>query len=65
MKSGAGSEADRRVGPIAAIAVLASLMLLGGCASDFAIEDAFGFDGARCDRIVEAVQQRLDADSSG
>ena len=32
---------------------------------DFAIEDAFGFDGARCDRIVEAVQQRLDADSSG
>jgi RNA polymerase sigma-70 factor (ECF subfamily) len=31
---------------------------------DFAIEDAFGFDGARCDRIVEAVQQRIAADSS-
>lgn len=40
MKSGAGSEADRRVRPIAAIAVLSSFMLLGGCASDFAIEDA-------------------------
>ena len=31
---------------------------------DFAIEDAFGFDGARCDRIVEAVQQRIAANSS-
>jgi len=31
---------------------------------DFAIEDAFGFDGARCDRIVQAVQQRIGADSS-
>jgi RNA polymerase sigma-70 factor (ECF subfamily) len=31
---------------------------------DFAIEDAFGFDGARCDRIVAAVQQRLEADPS-
>jgi len=31
---------------------------------DFAIEDAFGFDGARCDRIVHVVQQRLEADSS-
>jgi RNA polymerase sigma-70 factor (ECF subfamily) len=31
---------------------------------DFAIEDAFGFDGARCDRIVHAVQQRIAADSS-
>jgi hypothetical protein len=45
MKSGAGSEADRRVGPavinlLAAIAVLSSFILLGGCASDFAIEDA-------------------------
>jgi RNA polymerase sigma-70 factor (ECF subfamily) len=26
---------------------------------DFAIEDAFGFDGARCDRIVNTVLQRL------
>lgn len=45
MKSGAGNEADRRVGPavinlLAAIAALSSLMLLGGCASNFAIEDA-------------------------
>ena len=45
MKSGAGSEADRRVGPaainpLAAIAVLSSFILLGGCASNFAIEDA-------------------------
>jgi RNA polymerase sigma-70 factor (ECF subfamily) len=31
---------------------------------DFAIEDAFGFDGARCDRIVQAVQQRIEGDSS-
>lgn len=30
---------------------------------DFAIEDAFGFDGARCDRIVEAVRRRLEAES--
>ena len=28
---------------------------------DFAMEDAFGFDGARCDRIVETVLRRLDA----
>ena len=27
---------------------------------DFAIEDAFGFDGARCDRIVNTVRSRLD-----
>jgi RNA polymerase sigma-70 factor (ECF subfamily) len=31
---------------------------------DFAIEDAFGFDGARCDRIVAAVRRRLDAEPS-
>ncbi|SDC19601.1 RNA polymerase sigma-70 factor, ECF subfamily [Massilia sp. PDC64] len=31
---------------------------------DFAIEDAFGFDGARCDRIVEAVRRRLDGEPS-
>jgi RNA polymerase sigma-70 factor (ECF subfamily) len=31
---------------------------------DFAIEDAFGFDGARCDRIVEAVRRRLDTEPS-
>ncbi|MBW8900246.1 MAG: RNA polymerase sigma factor [Massilia sp.] len=31
---------------------------------DFAIEDAFGFDGARCDRIVQVVQQRIAADPS-
>jgi RNA polymerase sigma-70 factor (ECF subfamily) len=31
---------------------------------DFAIEDAFGFDGARCDRIVDAVRRRLDAEPS-
>jgi RNA polymerase sigma-70 factor (ECF subfamily) len=31
---------------------------------DFAIEDAFGFDGARCDRIVEAVRRRLEAEAS-
>jgi len=31
---------------------------------DFAIEDAFGFDGARCDRIVEAVRRRLDTTPS-
>ena len=29
---------------------------------DFAIEDAFGFDGERCDRIVETVRRRLDAE---
>jgi RNA polymerase sigma-70 factor, ECF subfamily len=29
---------------------------------DFAIEDAFGFDGARCDRIVDTVRRRLDAE---
>jgi RNA polymerase sigma-70 factor (ECF subfamily) len=31
---------------------------------DFAIEDAFGFDGARCDRIVDAVRRRLDEEPS-
>ncbi|KGF81307.1 RNA polymerase sigma factor [Massilia sp. JS1662] len=31
---------------------------------DFAIEDAFGFDGARCDRIVDAVRRRLEAEPS-
>ena len=31
---------------------------------DFAIEDAFGFDGARCDRIVDVVRRRLEAESS-
>ena len=31
---------------------------------DFAIEDAFGFDGARCDRIVDTVRRRLDAEPS-
>ena len=40
MKSGAGSEADRRVGPIAAILVLSFCLLPGGCASNFTIEDA-------------------------
>lgn len=45
MKSGAGNGADRRVGPavtnlLAAMAVLSSCMMLGGCASNFAIEDA-------------------------
>ena len=29
---------------------------------DFAIEDAFGFDGERCDRIVETVRRRIDAE---
>jgi len=29
---------------------------------DFAIEDAFGFDGARCDRIVDTVRHRLDTE---
>jgi RNA polymerase sigma-70 factor (ECF subfamily) len=29
---------------------------------DFAIEDAFGFDGARCDRIVDTVRHRLDVE---
>jgi RNA polymerase sigma-70 factor (ECF subfamily) len=31
---------------------------------DFAIEDAFGFDGERCDRIVDAVRRRLEEDTS-
>jgi RNA polymerase sigma-70 factor (ECF subfamily) len=26
---------------------------------DFALEDAFGFDGERCDRIVDGVMRRL------
>jgi RNA polymerase sigma-70 factor (ECF subfamily) len=30
---------------------------------DFAMEDAFGFDGARCDRIVEGVMRRLSEES--
>jgi len=30
---------------------------------DFAMEDAFGFDGARCDRIVEGVMRRLGEDN--
>jgi RNA polymerase sigma-70 factor (ECF subfamily) len=30
---------------------------------DFAMEDAFGFDGARCDRIVEGVMRRLGEES--
>jgi RNA polymerase sigma-70 factor (ECF subfamily) len=30
---------------------------------DFAFDDAFGFDGARCDRIVAAVVARIKADS--
>jgi hypothetical protein len=40
MKSGAGSEADRRVRPFVAAVALLSLLALGACASDFAIEDA-------------------------
>ena len=40
MKSGAGSEADRRVRPLAVALAFSSMMLLGACASDFAIEDA-------------------------
>jgi RNA polymerase sigma-70 factor (ECF subfamily) len=30
---------------------------------DFALEDAFGFDGARCDRIVANVMRRLGEDA--
>ena len=30
---------------------------------DFALEDAFGFDGARCDRIVANVMGRLGDDA--
>jgi hypothetical protein len=40
MKSGAGSEADRRVRPLVAALALSSFLMLGACASDFAIEDA-------------------------
>jgi hypothetical protein len=45
MKPGAGSEAGRRGGQaginrLAAIGVVLSVTLLGGCASNFAIEDA-------------------------
>ena len=40
MKSGAGSEADRRVRPFVAAVALSSLLALGACASDSAIEDA-------------------------
>jgi hypothetical protein len=40
MKSGAGSEADRRVRPLAVALAFSSMMLLGACASDFAMEDA-------------------------
>ncbi|MGJ7917561.1 RNA polymerase sigma factor [Massilia sp. LXY-6] len=32
---------------------------------DFALDDAFGFDGARCDRIVEGVMRRLDEEKAG
>jgi RNA polymerase sigma-70 factor (ECF subfamily) len=32
---------------------------------DFALEDAFSFDGARCDRIVAGVLARLDGASEG
>lgn len=32
---------------------------------DFALEEAFSFDGARCDRIVAGVLVRLKNDSSG
>jgi RNA polymerase sigma-70 factor (ECF subfamily) len=31
---------------------------------DFALEDAFGFDGARCDRIVGHVMRRLGEDAA-
>lgn len=31
---------------------------------DFALDDAFGFDGARCDRIVEGVMRRLDEEKA-
>jgi RNA polymerase sigma-70 factor, ECF subfamily len=31
---------------------------------DLAVEDAFGFEGARCDRIVAAVLERIDAASA-
>jgi len=32
---------------------------------DFAVEDAFAFDGARCDRIVAAVMARIEAAAGG
>ena len=32
---------------------------------DFALEDAFGFDGARCDRIVANVMRRLGGQAPG
>jgi RNA polymerase sigma-70 factor (ECF subfamily) len=31
---------------------------------DFALDDAFGFDGARCDRIVAHVMRRLEEESA-
>ena len=40
MISGSDKGGDRRIRPIAAAAVLSFAMLLGACASDFAIEDA-------------------------
>ena len=40
MKSDAASETDRRVRPLAAAVALSSFLMLGACASDFAIEDA-------------------------
>lgn|SRR6185312_1060052 len=40
MKHGAGSEADRRVRPLVAALAFSSFLMLGACASDFAIEDA-------------------------
>jgi RNA polymerase sigma-70 factor (ECF subfamily) len=30
---------------------------------DFALDGAFGFDGARCDRIVANVMRRLEAEN--
>ena len=32
---------------------------------DFALDDAFGFDGERCDRIVANVMRRLEEDAAG
>jgi RNA polymerase sigma-70 factor (ECF subfamily) len=32
---------------------------------DFALDDAFGFDGERCDRIVANVMRRLEEDTAG
>ena len=35
-----------------------------GPSMDGATQDAFGFDGARCDRIVRVVLERLEAEGS-